>query len=97
MDIAVSYHESLTKLQALDWPQDGPFDRLEWFGLLGPVLAAMAERGHERVHAHAYLSMPECLEFAETTFMVATSGIQTAFSLQKCIFSWSMKRSSSLS
>ena len=49
MDIAVSYHESLTKLQALDWPQDGPFDRLEWFGLLGPVLAAMAERGDERV------------------------------------------------
>ena len=49
MDIAVSYHESLTKLQALDWPHDGPFDRLEWFGLLGPVLAAMAERGDERV------------------------------------------------
>ena len=43
MDIAVSYHDSLTKLQALDWPAEGPFDRLDWFALLERPFIAMAE------------------------------------------------------
>ncbi len=49
MDIAVSYHDSLTKLQALDWPAEGPFDRLDWFSLLDKPLIAMAEGGGDRV------------------------------------------------
>ncbi|WP_370034024.1 GNAT family N-acetyltransferase [Qipengyuania mesophila] len=49
MDIAVSYHDSLTKLQALDWPAEGPFDRLDWFALLDKPLIAMAEGGGDRV------------------------------------------------
>ena len=49
MDIAVSYHETVTKLQGLDWPAEGPFDRLEWFALLENPLFAVAERGEERV------------------------------------------------
>lgn len=49
MNIAVSYHETLTKLQGLDWPAQGPFDRLEWFALLDDPLYALAESGRGRV------------------------------------------------
>ena len=49
MDIAVSYHETVTKLQGLDLPAQGPFDRLEWYALLERPLFALAERGEERV------------------------------------------------
>lgn len=34
MVIAVSYHETVTKLQGLSALATGPFDRAEWFGLL---------------------------------------------------------------
>lgn len=34
MGIAVSYHETVTKLQGLTGTTRGPFDRLEWFHLL---------------------------------------------------------------
>ncbi|MBO9504904.1 GNAT family N-acetyltransferase [Qipengyuania flava] len=49
VNIAVSYHETLTKLQGLDWPAQGPFDRLEWFALLDDPLYALAESGRGRV------------------------------------------------
>ena len=49
MNIAVSYHETLTKLQGLDWPAQGPFDRLDWFALLDDPLYALAESGRGRV------------------------------------------------
>ena len=49
MNIAVSYHETLTKLQGLDWPAQGPFDRLDWFALLDDPLYALAESGRRRV------------------------------------------------
>ena len=49
MNIAVSYHETLTKLQGLDWPAQGPFDRLDWFALLNDPLYALAESGRGRV------------------------------------------------
>lgn len=49
MNIAVSYHETLTKLQGLDWPVQGPFDRLDWFALLDDPLYALAESGRGRV------------------------------------------------
>ncbi|WP_291173625.1 GNAT family N-acetyltransferase [Erythrobacter sp.] len=48
MDIAVSYHDTVTKLQGLEWPADGPFDRLEWFALLEEPVFAVAEHGNER-------------------------------------------------
>ncbi|MCA0890579.1 GNAT family N-acetyltransferase [Qipengyuania flava] len=47
--MAVSYHETLTKLQGLDWPAQGPFDRLDWFALLDDPLYALAESGRGRV------------------------------------------------
>jgi len=49
VNIAVSYHETLTKLQGLDWPAQGPFDRLDWFALLDDPLYALAESGRGRV------------------------------------------------
>ena len=53
MDIAVSYHDTLTKLQGLDRSAEGPFDRLAWFALLEDPLFAHAERGGE----HAILPL----------------------------------------
>ena len=47
MDIAVSYHETVTKLQGLDTPAQGPFDRLDWFALLEDPLFAFARRGED--------------------------------------------------
>jgi len=51
--IAVSYHDTVTKLQGLDGPGAGPFDRLAWFALLetGKVrpLIAVAERNGEQL------------------------------------------------
>ena len=49
MDIAVSYHETVTKLQGLDLPGKGPFDRLDWFALLEDPLFVQAERGGEQL------------------------------------------------
>ena len=49
MDIAVRYHDTVTKLQGLHVPAEGPFDRLEWFALLEDPLIVVAERGEERV------------------------------------------------
>ena len=49
MDIAVSYHDTVTKLQGLDLPASSPFDRLEWYALLEHPLFAMAERLGDRV------------------------------------------------
>ena len=49
MDIAVSYHETVTKLQGLDLPAQGPFDRLEWYALLEQPLCPEAERSDDRV------------------------------------------------
>ncbi len=49
MDIAVSYHETVTKLQGLSSPEQGPFDRSEWYALLEQPLIAVAERGTERI------------------------------------------------
>ena len=49
MDIAVSYHDTGTKLQGLDLPASSPFDRLEWYALLEHPLFAMAERLGDRV------------------------------------------------
>ena len=57
MDIAVSYHDTVTKLQGLDLSASSPFDRLEWYALLEHPLFAMAERSDDRVvvplHRHA--------------------------------------------
>ncbi|KZX87735.1 hypothetical protein A3726_02185 [Erythrobacter sp. HI0037] len=36
-------------MQGLDWPAQGPFDRLEWFALLDDPLYALAESGRGRV------------------------------------------------
>jgi len=47
LDIAVSYHETVTKLQGLDEPAQGPFDRLDWFALLDDAIFAVARRGDE--------------------------------------------------
>ena len=49
MDIAVSYHDTVTKLQGLDLSASSPFDRLEWYALLEHPLFAMAERSDDRV------------------------------------------------
>jgi len=49
LDIAVSYHDTVTKLQGLDLPASSPFDRLEWYALLEHPLFAMAERLGDRV------------------------------------------------
>ncbi len=49
MNIAVSYHDTVTKLQGLDLPAKGPFDRLEWFALLERPLFVVAQRDKERV------------------------------------------------
>ena len=49
MDIAVSYHDTVTKLQGLDLSASSPFDRLEWYALLEHPLFAMAERLGDRV------------------------------------------------
>ena len=53
MGIAVSYHDTVTKLQGLDGPGAGPFDRLAWFALLetGDIrpLVALAERDGEQL------------------------------------------------
>ena len=49
MDIAVSYHDTVTKLQGLDLLASSPFDRLEWYALLEHPLFAMAERLGDRV------------------------------------------------
>lgn len=53
MDIAVSYHETLTKLQELSLPAEGPFDRPEWYALLiesgfSPIFA-VGESAHRQV------------------------------------------------
>ena len=65
MGIAVSYHDTVTKLQGLDGTGAGPFDRLAWFELLetGDIrpLIALAERGGEQLalplqHQHAGLA-----------------------------------------
>ncbi len=57
MDIAVSYHDTVTKLQGLDLSASSPFDRLEWYALLEQPLFALAERSDDRVvvplHRHA--------------------------------------------
>ena len=49
MDIAVSYHDTVTKLQGLDLSASSPFDRLEWYALLEHPLFATAERSDDRV------------------------------------------------
>ena len=49
MDIAVSYHDTVTKLQGLDLSASSPFDRLEWYALLEQPLFAMATRSDARV------------------------------------------------
>ena len=49
MDIAVSYHDTVTKLQGLDLSASSPFDRLEWYALLEHPLFALAERSDDRV------------------------------------------------
>ncbi|OAN83476.1 hypothetical protein A8B77_00345 [Erythrobacter sp. EhN03] len=36
-------------MQGLDWPAQGPFDRLDWFALLDDPLYALAESGRGRV------------------------------------------------
>ena len=52
MVIAVSYHDTVTKLQELAVPAPGPFDRVEWFGLLAShgaaPLVVLAEDGEAR-------------------------------------------------
>jgi len=57
LDIAVSYHDTVTKLQGLDLSASSPFDRLEWYALLEQPLFALAERSDDRVvvplHRHA--------------------------------------------
>ena len=49
MVIAVSYHDTVTKLQGLAVSAQGPFDRAEWFGLLAkhgqPPVVVVAEGG----------------------------------------------------
>lgn len=47
MDIAVSYHDTVTKLQGLAARAEGPFDRPEWFALLerGGARAVIASAG----------------------------------------------------
>lgn len=49
MDIAISYHETVTKLQGLDRSAQGPFDRLDWFALLERPLFAVAQRADDVV------------------------------------------------
>lgn len=43
--VAVSYHDTVNVLQAVDWAQGGPFDRADWFALLGTPLIAFAADG----------------------------------------------------
>ena len=53
MDIAVSYHETVTKLQGRDAAAPGPFDRSAWFALIAEddaeVLVAEASDGRGTV------------------------------------------------
>ena len=69
MDIAVSYHDTVTKLQGLDLPASSPFDRLEWYALLEQSLFALAERSDDRVvvplqrHANGLSSLTNWFSF----------------------------------
>jgi hypothetical protein len=46
--VAVSYHDTVNVLQAENLPAAGPFDRPEWFELLGKPLVALAADGKKR-------------------------------------------------
>ena len=46
--VAVSYHDTVNVLQAENLPAAGPFDRPEWFELLGRPLVALAADGERR-------------------------------------------------
>lgn len=50
---AISYHHTVNDLQGLDWPDAGPFARLEWFALLEAsgieALYATARKGDQAV------------------------------------------------
>jgi len=69
LDIAVSYHDTVTKLQGLDLSASSPFDRLEWYALLEQPLFAMAERSDDRVvvplqrHANGLSSLTNWFSF----------------------------------
>ena len=69
MDIAVSYHDTVTKLQGLDLPASSPFDRLEWYALLEQPLFALAERSDDQVvvplqrHANGLSSLTNWFSF----------------------------------
>ena len=46
--VAVSYHDTVNVLQAVDAAPAGPFDRAEWFALLGQPLVALAAEETKR-------------------------------------------------
>ncbi|WP_234030121.1 hypothetical protein [Erythrobacter mangrovi] len=56
MVTAVSYHETITKLQEFTQFARGPFDRPEWYALLAagglPPFIATAHSGTREVHCH---------------------------------------------
>ncbi|MFA9201315.1 MAG: hypothetical protein ACEQR8_09055, partial [Cypionkella sp.] len=44
----VSYHDTVNVLQAVAQEPAGPFERAEWFALLGPALVAFASEQDRR-------------------------------------------------
>lgn len=46
--VAVSYHDTVNVLQAVDASAAGPFDRPAWFALLGSPMVALAAAGDRR-------------------------------------------------